>query len=183
MTYTSAFPSGKIPLIPFPRALKMTAFGLLGSVLPTAFAPESAAAEIVRVIPEFRAEESFHRISEYFTGRENPGRRAILRSDPDIREGFYLKVRLRRTDRETFPEGTAILEVAMPDEQRTREYEYALDTVTRRRPLIMTGITGDDWPAELERPLAWKISFFDPDGDLLDSEQSFLWAMPDDEQE
>ena len=137
------------------------------------------AAEIVRTIPEFREEASFHRISEFFTGRENPGRRTILRTDSEVREGFYLKVRLRHTDRPAFSEGTARLEVAMPDEQQTREYAYSLEEVTRRRPLIMLGITGTDWPDEMERPLAWKVSFFDADGKLLDSEQSFLWAMPE----
>ncbi len=140
------------------------------------------AAEIVRVIPEYREGESFHRVSEFFTGRENPGRRAILRSDPEVRDGFYVKVRLRRTDRQTFPQGSAKLEVAIPDEQKTREYEYDLETVTRRRPLVLIGITGDHWPDELVRPLAWKISILDSDGNVLDSEQSFLWSInPDDE--
>ena len=134
-------------------------------------------AEIVRVHPEFRTEESFHRILEFFTGREHTGRRDILRTDTDIREGFYLTTRLRRVDRKTLPRGTARLELAMPEEQETRAYEYSLESIDRRRPLVMFGITGEEWPEDLARPLAWKLTLLDAEGRELDSEQSFLWSM------
>lgn len=143
----------------------------------TPLAPEAESAEIVRVLPEFREEESFHRIPEFFTGREFTGRRDILRSEPDTREGFYLTVRLRRVNRALFPSGTARVEVALPDEHRPVEFEYSLETVDRRRPLILLGITGGDWPEDLERPLAWRVSFFDEEDRLLDSEKSFLWSL------
>ncbi len=156
---------------PLPGSVLLVTAGL---ALP---APRADAGEIVRVPPEFREEESFHRIAEYFTGREYTGRRTIIRSDADTREGFYLTVRLRKVDRETFPSGTARLEVAMPGENLPRTYDYSLETVERRRPLILLGITGDDWPEDLERPLAWKLTFLDANGEPIDSEQSFLWSL------
>ena len=134
-------------------------------------------AEIVRVQPEFRTEESFHRILEFFTGREHTGRREILRTDTDIREGFYLTARVRRADRKTFNQGTALLELAMPEERETRAYEYSLESIERRRPLVMFGVTGEEWPEDLARPLAWKLTLLNAEGRELDSEQSFLWSM------
>ncbi len=139
--------------------------------------PEAEAARIVRVVPELRAEESFHRIPEFFTGREYTGRRSILRTDPDTREGFYLTARLRRNSRSSFARVTARLELAMPEEQEIRTYEFPLESVERRRPLVLFGVTGPDWPEDVPRPLAWKVSLLDADGQLLDSEQSFLWSM------
>jgi hypothetical protein len=51
--------------------------------------------EVVRVWPEYRTAESFDRISEYFTGRENPGNQIILRTRPESRAGFYFFTRLK----------------------------------------------------------------------------------------
>ncbi len=155
---------------------------LLLAALVAAGTPTAFGAEIVRVIPEFREEESFHRIVEYFTGREFTGRRIIVRTDEDNREGFYLTVRLRGVDRDALRRGMARIEAAFQEEYEARTYEFSLESVDRRRPLLLLGITGDDWPDEEERPLAWRVSFENEQGELLDTEQSFLWSLDRKEQ-
>ena len=63
-------------------------------LLLAAFAPLHAAeVELARVWPGWRDAESFERVSEFFTGKENAGKQVILRSRPETRGGYYFLVR------------------------------------------------------------------------------------------
>ena len=44
--------------------------------------------EIEEIKLRYIPEENFKRISEYWSGAENQGNRIILRTDPEVRDGF-----------------------------------------------------------------------------------------------
>lgn len=73
-------------------------------------------------------------------------------------------------------DGAIRIEVFYPEDPHSREYFIDLPVLESRRPLLLAGITGEDWPEELRRPLAWRLSFLDNDGNVVLREQSFLWA-------
>src|SRR5687767_6584559 len=70
---------------------------LFASVAVVASSAWSRAAEVelLRIWPGWRDAESFDRISEYFGGGENTGRHVVLRTQPDVRTGYYFLVRVK----------------------------------------------------------------------------------------
>ena len=63
---------------------------------PTApAAPAATTATITRVWPDYRAADTFDRISEYFTGAENTGGQIVMRTHPETRAGYYFFTRLK----------------------------------------------------------------------------------------
>lgn len=132
--------------------------------------PAASALELVRA--ESRGADSFKRISEYLTGKENPGRYTILRSQPDIRDGFYLAFRLQRDDpRSRFH--TARLHFVRPGSQTEESIDLDVGGVSKSRLLI--GLTGQPW-SDGVAPLAWRIEILDSNGAIVASDQSFLWS-------
>ena len=131
----------------------------------------------VRIWPKWRDAQSFERISEYFSGKENPGAQVILRSQPTSRPGFYFLTRVKNS-------GTAlaaakiVLFVIKPDSPQPKAYNFtaalpAGDTV------FNLGLTGNDWAGEKINPVAWKIEILTSEGQLLAVQKSFLWEMPE----
>ncbi|PTY08250.1 hypothetical protein DB347_01305 [Opitutaceae bacterium EW11] len=131
---------------------------------------------IVRVWPEYRTPDSFLRISEYFTGKENPGSQVYLRTHPDQRGGFYFLTRVANNSGATA--GKLELSVITPRSPRPVTYTYNAE-FPHGEKVYLVGLTGPDWPDAKEHPVAWKISVRSAEGTELASEQSFLWSKPD----
>jgi hypothetical protein len=138
-----------------------------------------AAAEIkvVRASAEYRDERQFARISEFFTGRENTGSDVILRSQPGEREGYYWTIKLKRFPYREEVENAVRLEVVVPGDIEATLFSFPLGPAKRRNPLLLIGLTGDDWPDPTALPLAWRISFLNAEGNLVAQAKSFLWSI------
>ena len=151
------------------------------ALLLAAAAPLAADDGFRRISSGHQSEESFQRISEFFTGRENPGRRVIVRTDPSQRSGYYLSLRLRNNPyRRQAVEDAVLLQVIPPDAVEPVSHRFDLGPVNRRSPEFLIGLTGDRWAESGARPRAWKITFFDQDGEVIASRKSFLWGTPPD---
>ncbi len=131
--------------------------------------------QVVRVMPDYQTADSFVRISEYFTGKENTGGATILRTQPASREGFYFLVRVKTAN----PIKVAWIEtqVITPTAPETRTDSFAI-SLPAGSHVIKLGLTGTDWPDSKAKPVAWKLRFLSADGKELAAEQSFLWSKP-----
>lgn len=150
------------------RFLVVLAFAGLLNVL------SAAPVDLVRVWPEYRDDASFRRISEYFTGQEHPSRDTVIRSQPEVRAGYYFLLRTRSdvaqpasVELSLIPTGT--------DQVSTRTFPASLAAGSH---VIELGLTGSDWPDPSARPLAWKIRLLAADGTELASQSSYLWSAP-----
>jgi hypothetical protein len=143
------------------------------AAVPLHAAREGESHRFVRVWPGWRDEESFRRLSEYFSGRENTGRQIVLRTHAGERSGLYFLARLRS------PAAVAgaqfELEVVDPGHPEARVHRFAAD-VPAGQPVFLLGLTGDDWPRRGTDPVAWRLTLRAADGRLLAREESFLWA-------
>jgi hypothetical protein len=130
---------------------------------------------LVRVWPEYRAADSFARISEFFSGVENTGGQTVLRSQPAERAGFYFLV---RTETKTAITGARVeLQVLLPGVEQPKTFSFPAD-VPAGGHVMLAGLTGKDWPGEKIAPVAWHLAVLAADGTTLASGQSFLWAKP-----
>lgn len=130
----------------------------------------------VHVWPRWYNLAYFQRISEYFTGRENPGSWTIVRTQPEVRPGFYFVVRVK--NRGPLIRGTHFaISVILPGHPDPRTYDFPAD-VPAKGKVFQLGLTGSDWPGEKIYPLAWKVDLLASDGSVLTTEQSFLWSKP-----
>ncbi len=131
--------------------------------------------KLVRVWPEWRTEDSFARISEFFSGVENSGGQTILRSQPTERAGLYFLV---RTEAKTAIPGARVeLQVLLPGVEQAKKFILTAD-VPAGSHVTLAGVTGADWPGEKTAPVAWHLAVLAANGTVLASEQSFLWAKP-----
>lgn len=142
-------------------------------VVPLARAAE---VEFLRVWPGWRTDESFDRISEYFGKSENSGRQIVLRTQADIRGGYYFLVRVKsamRIDGAKFE-----LSVIRSDTPEPKIYSFAA-VVPEKEMVFQLGLTGADWPAgQKANPVAWKLALVATDGRVLAEQKSFLWEKP-----
>lgn len=133
--------------------------------------------EIKEIKPRYIPEENFKRIGEYWTGAENQGTRVILRSDPEVRSGFYftlvLDEKLRRLPRGTIITGDFYTPVS-PDPQ---SHDFALPNKLPKTKEVFVGLTGEDWPEPGGVPGAWRFTIKDANGKVLAQKQSYLWSM------
>jgi len=130
-----------------------------------------------QVFFRYMTDEDFRRLDEYFRGEEVVGRRHIVRSSPEVRDGYYFTLRTR-PDWRKLPEGaTLVMDVVHPDGVRPVEYTFALDeTIRSWRGEIFFGLTGEQWPGGRGEPIAWKLRILGPENELLAVEESFLWS-------
>lgn len=129
---------------------------------------------LVRVWTGYRSAESFERISEYFTGEENPGGRTILRSRPEARAGYYWLVRTRAAA----PAVVRLeLDVLAPGAGAPRTFAFS-SRLPAGSHVTLAGLTGADWPDADVRPVAWRLRVLDAAGAELAREESFLWTAP-----
>ncbi len=144
-------------------------------LLPLALALPLAAAEatLVRVWSGHRTAESFERISEYFTGQENPGNQTIVRTQPGHRAGYYWLMRTACPA----PVTAARIELAVTQPGTEAPVIYTLTTdLPAGSHVTLAGLTGSDWPDAGSQPTAWRLRILAPDGTTLAREQSFLWT-------
>lgn len=145
------------------------------AALPAAAGAKEGGVTIVRVFTGWRDADSFKRISEYFTNRENTGGETVLRSHPDQRAGYYFLVRAANP-------GTPLavrlsVQMVAPTDAKPRTYDFAAELKSGQNVLNL-GLTGPDWPDAKANPVAWKLSLLAADGRLLASEESYLWEKP-----
>lgn len=150
------------------------------SLIALFFSPSLFASEVklVRVWPSYRTSESFIRISEYFTGQENPGRRqTLLRTQPQQRQGFYFLTRVHNSGA-TVGDARIELHVITPRSPLPSTFTFKTE-VPHGHHVFQVGVTGADWPDMLEYPVAWRLVVVAADGRELATEQSYLWSKPD----
>ena len=127
--------------------------------------------------------KSFKRISEYFTGRENPGNRLLCRSRPAERAGLYFILSLDEHSRK-LPQGAQfVVEFIRPDDPETKTIRVLVPENRPRGKEIYLGLTGDDWPDKTARLVAWRLRLVDASGEVLAERKSFLWEHPVDKVE
>jgi len=125
----------------------------------------------------FITSPEFSRIPELFTGREYSGTRLYTRSDPSSRSGFYFVVKVKA-------KGKSIL---------SDQSHWSLDWVSSSSPEVQSvklpvmekdifgkevfiGLTGEDWPDQSIKLLAWRLRLMENDLKPLSEKQSFLWS-------
>lgn len=135
---------------------------------------KSGTVEVVRVWPEYRTAESFDRISEYFTGRENTGGQVILRTQPDRREGFYFFARVKIPA--DISGARVVLDVVAPSSPDPKTYTFPAPALRKGAVLLNPGLTGSDWPDSSAYPAAWRVRLLAADGAEIFSHQSYLWS-------
>lgn len=146
----------------------------LATIFATIVATISLHAELTIVSTEHRDASYFKRLSEYFTGKENPGRYSIVRTEPASRDGFY--VSLKASGEVALENIAAIrLQYIPAGTQEITTIDLSVDSIEKRR--ILVGFTGHQWSGTESRPIAWKIELLSTNGATLDSAQSFLWSM------
>lgn len=140
----------------------------------TALVASATASEvtIARVFSGWRDAESFKRISEYFTGKENTGGDHVLRTHPDQRAGFYFLVRATNPGAPTSIKIS--VDVITPTDNKPKTYSFSADLKTGTTVLNI-GLTANDWPDAKANPVAWKIELIADDGHVLTGEKSYLW--------
>lgn len=154
-------------------------FGLLlafALLLPGAAGAIERSDRILRIHGAFHPERDFYRISEFFTGRENFGGRLVLRSDPEYRDGYYFTVRFRVYPYRREIENAVRLDIIPPGSLEPQTYWFSLGPGRRSSPEVLVGLTGPDWPDAGAEPLAWRLAFYDADGNELAWAKSFLWG-------
>lgn len=155
------------------RFLFASLLAVVGSVTLASATPLT----VVRVWPAYHTAASFDRISEYFTGEENPGYQTILRSQPAARAGYYFLVRLDNASA-TVPSAVFELRVISPASPEPQVFTFKADVPAGSHAFSL-GLTGSDWPGSKASAVAWLLTVRSPDGTELLRRQSFLWAMPD----
>ena len=121
---------------------------------------------------------TFTRISEYFTGHENRGRRVIVRSDPENRGGLYFIIRFSESTRD-FPEGLHLRIDYYSTKQGELEHrEFELPYPMKHTNRIFAGVTAEE-TENMTLPIAWRIQLLHQDGSLYSELKSYLWEMPE----
>ena len=160
---------------PLPTFFFFACFACFACFAGTTTTTPAAEVELTRVWPAWRTAESFDRISEYFTGEENPGRHPILRTQPATRAGYYFLIRAKAAA--AHPGAKFVLQIITPasPEPTTHTFPAAL---TPGQNVCELGLTGADWPDRKQHPVAWRLALVAADGTELANRQSFLWAKP-----
>jgi len=142
------------------------------------FASATEHLEIDNVKLRLIESEKFSRISEYFTGEENTGRRLFLRSEPSERGGLYFITRLSENVKKLPAQVKVCVDFFETGSAVMQHYQFELPERRKNTNRIFIGITGDE---RLEKglPVAWRIYFTDSNGSLYAERKSYLWEMPE----
>ncbi len=157
-----------------PSLRSPAAWLLLALSLPASL--QAAGLEIVRIFPGWHSAESFHRITEYFGGKENTGGVTVLRSQSAELAGYYWFLRLKNPAARVA--GARFeLQVITPAAPEPKTFTFAAD-IPAGSSLFQLGLTGSDWPEAKARPAAWYLRLLAADGTTLLARESFLWELP-----
>ena len=137
----------------------------------------AAYAEKWEVHTRYEEPETFKRIGEYLGGKEHYSYRIVMRSQNESRGGYYWIIH-RSRDRADLPlGGKFVLEYFPANSGTAQKHVYALAESSSKRTIYL-GVTGEDWPSEGAKPLAWRIQLLDAKGKVLSTKQSYLWEFP-----
>lgn len=152
-------------------------YGIIMVCFLGAMSVVAKAIEIENVKLRMIEAEQFIRISEYFTGKENTGKRVILRSDPDHRGGLYFVVRFSESV-QSLPENIKLsVEFYLTGSVHLNHFDFDLPSPLKNTRRIFVGIT--DPSVDSKRfPIAWKIRVY-LTGETYCERKSYLWEMPD----
>ncbi len=140
--------------------------------------PGIADVVIKTVHHQFLEENYFQRLSEFFTGKENRGRRAIVRTKADVRAGEYFIITLNQNVR-NLPENSQIkLEIITGESIQEKQFLLHLPSGMPKTREIFAGITGSDWAQNETKILAWRLTLQDARGNTIAEKESFLWRSP-----
>lgn len=154
----------------------------LGTLLGFSFAFGAETVTIACVKPQHMPRTDFQRISEYFTYRENPGRRVILRTQPQEREGMYFVITLNKKA-SALPSGSQVkLQVITSESPKAQTFNLPFPEQVGGYCEVFAGLTGSDWSSKKIDLVAWKVILEDGSGEALAEEQSFIWEFPPSEQ-
>lgn len=122
--------------------------------------------------------EQFQRVSEFFTGDENSGSAAILRSQESERNGLYFHLQLSEKLGDSAAKSTFVLEVINSEALKPAEYTFTAEgSSLAKKKRIVLGLTGADWPDPELKAMAWRVRLLSGDTEIA-SWKSFLWEMP-----
>ena len=156
------------------QALRGRNSQLMRSILLfTAFLFCGSLAQAVEILySKHRDDDSFKRISEHFTGKENAGRYALFRTDATQRDGYY--VALKREDSDPMDRVASLrIQYVRPGSMEIESQTLSTGSIQKKR--ILVGLTDSHWSQSSTIPTAWKIDFIDAQGKSLFHSQSFLW--------
>jgi hypothetical protein len=152
------------------------AFAAVCLLLAATGSVRAADVEFVRVWPGWRDAESFERISEYISGRENTGRATVLRSRSGERGGYYFMARVKNSAA-ALADAKFSLQVIAPDNPVAKAFTFPA-TLPAGTTIFHLGLTGADWADPKAQPVAWKLELVRADGQVLATSKSFLWEKP-----
>lgn len=133
--------------------------------------------QIKEIKPRYIKEEEFKRVREYLTGAEHKGNRVIVRTDAEVRDGYYFTLVLDEKVAR-LPKGTTILgEFYTPDSPEKQEYIFLLPERRQKTHEIFLGLTGEAWPTRGKVPSAWRFTIKDASGRILAQKKSYLWNL------
>ncbi len=159
----------------------MRSLGLLLALLTAgSVAVASAAADgdmkLVRVWPQWKEEESFMGISEYFTHREADGGWIVLRTHPESRKGFYFLARLKNPGPAAAGD-TFVIHLILPDSPDPRTFTFPA-AIPHGSHVFEIGLTGKDWTTSKLHPVAWRFEVLNAAGRIVAAKSSYLWEKP-----
>ena len=138
---------------------------------------ENSPLEIVEIIPRYIETEHFKRISEYMTGKENPGRRVIVRTNAKQRDGYYFVLILDRNIRKLPPDAYVLGEFYTPQSLDLQTHRFDFPSILPSTREIFIGLTGEDWPQKEAVPAAWRFTIKNSKEEILAQKQSYLWKL------
>ena len=122
-------------------------------------------------------EEQFKRVSEYMTGKENPGKRVIMRTNPRQRNGYYFVLTLDRNVRQLPPDVYVEGEFYTSKSLDLKTHHFKFPSILPSTRELFVGLTGDDWPEKDAIPAAWRFTIKNSQEVILAQEQSYLWSL------
>lgn len=111
------------------------------------------------------------------TGRENPGRRVIVRTDSKQRDGYYFVLILNCNVRKLPPDAYIQGEFYTSKSLDLQTHRFELPSILPGTKEIFIGLTGDDNPQKGDTPTAWRFMIKNSNGDILAQNKSYLWSM------
>lgn len=119
----------------------------------------------------------FKRIPEFFTGKEFQGWKVYCRSNPKERDGFYFVVKVSGISSEMSPNAYWKLDWISSINPASQTVKIPVNNPDIVGKEVFIGLTGNDWPGKLVKPLAWRICLMDSEDHVIAKRQSFLWSQ------
>ena len=159
------------------RLLFLALFCFLSAACSTTRNPAQPTIDIVGVTLRYMETEQFKRVSEYMTGKENLGKRVIMRTNPRQREGYYFVLTLDRDVRKLPPDAYILGEFYTSKSLDMQTHRFEFPSILPGTREIFVGLTGDDWPEKDAVPAAWRFTIKNSQETVLAQEQSYLWSL------